>query len=90
MTPGQRDRAIQQAVLTAQQQRDEEEKQQQQQADTVAAAAKCGDSNSVAGIEGKATSNGAGDGGSEQHQQVVPKAAPGTYEPPEWSGVPEG
>lgn len=80
VTPGQRDRAIQQAVLAAQQQ------QEKEQAAAEAAAAAGNGSNGEAAAAAGGDSNGAG----SSPQPPQPPRAAGTYEPPEWSGVPEG
>lgn len=84
VTPGQRDRAIQQAALAALKARE------------AAAAA-------ASGEEGNPAEPTAADAGSDDQQQPVDKAAPRVpagnaeaaaapagYEPPEWSGVPDG
>lgn len=73
--PGQRDRAIQAAVIAVQQ---EQEAMQRQQAAAEAAAA-----------ERAAAAGAAGEAGASEGGQ--PGAAPASgYEPPEWAGVPEG
>jgi hypothetical protein len=81
VTPGQRDRAIQQAVLAAQQQRgvpapSTDEKQLPEAEDT---------SDSSAADEAKEPEL-------QQQQQQSPHTStvPGTYDPPDWSGIPEG